>query len=406
MRILLIHNKYQQPGGEDAVFHAEAELLERHGHSVQALVYDNTQIRTMLDKLLSGFKTIYNPASARSLRQKIRAFHPDIIHVHNFVPLASPAIFFVAKKHKIPVVATLHNYRLLCPSATLFHNNKIYEESIRSIFPWHAVIKGVYRNSVMQTTAVALMTTLHHLMGTWKRKIDVYIALTEFAKEKFTGSAIAIDENKIIVKPNFVKDYGAGNPRRKDFFLYVGRLTEEKGIRILLKAAALLKFPLVIIGEGPLGHVVKDAAQKNPNIHYLGFMKKEQVVTYMKSCRSLIFPSIWYEGFPVTIAEALCTGTPVIASALGCIREIITHRFNGLHFEAGSETALAAAITEITNDALLAQRLSENARLTYRKYYTVAQNYQQLMKIYQIAIGRTGATTDHSIISVKEPALA
>src|SRR5258705_8708503 len=155
MKILLIHNMYKQPGGENSIFQSEGELLSRYGHFVERLVFDNAKIKSIADKLLSGLKIIYNPESARELKRKIEHFNPDIIHVHNFVPLASPAIFFVAKKYNVPVILTLHNYRLICPSATLFYKRKIYEKSIRSIFPVDAILKGVYRNSQIQTAAVA-----------------------------------------------------------------------------------------------------------------------------------------------------------------------------------------------------------------------------------------------------------
>src|SRR6266850_2523496 len=225
MKILLIHNKYQQePGGESFVFQAEGELLSRHGHFVDRLVFDNGKIKTILDKCLSGLKSIYNPESARKLRKKIETFSPDIIHVHNFVPLASPSIFFVAKKYNVPVIVTLHNYRLICPSVTLFHNQKVYEKSINSVFPIDAIVKGVYRNSRMQTAVVAVMIALHNIIGTWRSKIDFYITLSNFAREKFKMSILSLREGSLIVKPNFVMDCGMGDSVRQDYFLYVGRL--------------------------------------------------------------------------------------------------------------------------------------------------------------------------------------
>jgi glycosyltransferase involved in cell wall biosynthesis len=385
MRILLIHNKYKEAGGEDVVFEAEADLLSNNRSVVDVIVFDNASIKTVFDRLLSGLRVIYNPSSARILKQKILEFQPDVIHVHNFVPLASPSIFFVAAKFRIPVIVTLHNYRLICPSATLFHNNSIYENSIHSVFPIDAILKGVYRNSRVQTAAVVIMTSLHRMIGTWKHKVDHYIALTQFAKQKFSTAAIGIPENKLSVKPNFSVDHGMGDDVRKDFFLFVGRLTEEKGIRTLLNAARLASFNLIIIGDGPLRGLISDVAMENPNVRYLGFQKKAFVIERMKMCKGLIFPSLWYEGFPMTIVEALSTGTVVIASKLGGMAEIIQHGVNGLHFEAGREPDLISRIKEIDSGSWNLKSMQARARLTYLDHYTPERNHSLMMDIYNRA---------------------
>jgi glycosyltransferase involved in cell wall biosynthesis len=386
MRILLVHNKYKQPGGEDYVFHRESELLSAHGHEVDHLIFDNASIRNSFDRLLSGIRTIYNPASARTLRKKIYEFRPDVIHVHNFLPLASPSIFFEARRQGVPVGITLHNYRLICPSATLFHNGGIYEASLHVLFPWDAVKKGVYRHSVLQTAAVALMTAVHNLIGTWRNRVDFYVALTQFSKAKFIESCLSIPAQKIVVKPNFVSDVGGNDAERSDFFLYIGRLTEEKGIAILLKAARLYSFRLVIAGDGPLRNVVEEAASKNQNISFVGQQGKEQVATLLRSCRALIFPSIWYEGFPITILEAFAASTAVIASRMGSMEEIIEDNANGLHFDPGDERDLVARIVEIHSFPEIGRRLGRNARKTYLNKYTAERNYGQLINIYQTAI--------------------
>ena len=388
MKILIIHNKYKEPGGEDSVCKAESELLLSYGHEVQHMLYDNATIKTFFDKCFSGLKTIYNPDSAHALRIKIKTFAPDIIHIHNFLPLVSPSVLFVANWSNVPVVMTLHNYRLICPSATLFFKGKIYEKSIHSVFPFDAIWKGVYRNSKIQTAIVALMTGIHKLIGTWKNKVDCYIALTEFAKGKFENSSLAIPERKLIVKSNFVQDYGKGAIPRQDYFLFVGRLTEEKGIRTILKAAADHTFKFIIIGDGPLKPIVEDAAEYNPNLKFLGYQSKSIVVDYLKNCKALIFPSIWYEGFPVAIAEAFSTGTPVVASNLGSLTEIIQDRKNGLHFEAGNSSDLILKLRELNGDSVLAKKLSDNARQSYLDDYTAATNYPQLIGIYLEAIER------------------
>lgn len=390
MRILIIHNKYKEAGGEDAVFYAERDLLSKNNHRVEQLVFDNKEINTILDKLRTALKLIYNPAAARMLRERIEEFQPDIIHVHNFVPLASPSVFFVAKEYNIPVILTLHNFRLLCPSVILFHKNRIYEKSVRTLFPIDAILKGVYRGSRFQTAAVVLMTALHAIIGTWRNKIDLYITLTEFARDKFQESALSIAPGKLRLKPNFVVDVGNGDTVRKDFFLFVGRLAEYKGIGTLLKAARLAKFKLVIIGDGPLRNRVMDFVRENPNVSYLGFQDKASVMHHMKTCRGLIFPSVCYESFPVAVLEALSTGTIIIASKLGGIAEIIQHKVNGFHFEGGNEEDLASVIEELNRDPECIRCVSAKARLSYLDHYTPEKNYSLLMEIYKHALALKG----------------
>jgi glycosyltransferase involved in cell wall biosynthesis len=386
MKILLIHNKYKEVGGEDAVFHAEHQLLLKYGHVVEELIFDNSEIKTAVDKLLSGLKLIYNPAAARRVRKKIEEFNPDVIHVHNFVLIASPSVFYVARKFNLPVIVTLHNYRLICPSVTLFHKNKIYEKSMHAVLPLDAIIKGVYRNSRVQTAALAMMTALHSMIGTWRNKVDIYVALTQFARKKFEASAISIPAEKLLVKPNFVTDHGSGVINRKDFFLFVGRLAEEKGIRTLLKAATLADFKLTIIGDGPLRNLVTEFAKEHPNVCYKGFQDPAAVINHMKICKALIFPSEWYEGFPITILEALCTGTVVVASRLGGMAEIIQDGVNGLHFEAGDAQDLASRIEEINRSPEYLKSVSAKARLTYLDHYTPEKNYALLMDVYTRAL--------------------
>lgn len=386
MRILLLHNKYKYAGGEDKVFEAEGELLSNHKHQVERLIFDNSLIKTGFDKMLSGITGVYNFKSASIVDKKIKEFKPDVIHVHNFVPLASPSIFYVAKRHKVPVVMTLHNFRLICPSALLYHDGRIYEKSLRSIFPIDAVMKGVYRNSVLQTAGIAVMTTIHNLLGTWRNKIDKYITLTAFAKSKFLESTVNVSPDQFMLKPNFIDDPGNGQETREDFVLYVGRLSTEKGIRVLLNAFKNSDQKLVIIGGGPMEADVEAAVKERSNIQHLGFQPKAVIIENLKRAKALIFPSTCYEGFPLTILEAHATGTPVIASRIGGIPEIVKDKDNGLLFEPGDESSLIRSLHELKNHDF--KTLSANARKSYLDSYTPELNYKNLMDIYNAAINR------------------
>jgi glycosyltransferase involved in cell wall biosynthesis len=382
MKILQIHNTYKQKGGEDVVFNAEGRLLLEHGHDVKTLVFSNKNITTFYDKLMAGIRSLFSFKSARLLRESIASFKPDIIHVHNFFPLASPSIFYVAAKHKIPIVLTLHNYRLLCPSAYLFFDNKIYEKSLDKVFPLDAVLNGVYRSSKIQTFSVAIMTAIHNIIGTWKNKITKYIALTEFSKNLFVNSTLKIPAHKIVVKPNFVPDYGKGYPVRESHFLFIGRLSSEKGINTLIEASNLYPFKIVIIGDGPMRLMVEQAITTNKNISYLGLKNKDEVISELYKCKALVFPSQWYEGMPMTILEAFCTGTPVIAPDLGSMSEMIHHRQNGLLFKSGDIYDFVDRIILMDTHPYLSGYLGFNARETYESKYTPEINYDLLIDIY------------------------
>lgn len=392
MKILLIHNKYKLPGGEDGVFKTEGELLAGFGHQVEEMLFDNSVIKGFLAKCLNGFGFLYNPSSAKAIKSKIESFGPDVIHVHNFVPIVSPAVFWVANRHKIPVILTLHNFRLVCPSATLFHKNFIYEKSLRSLFPLDAILKGVYRDSIIETAILACAIAFHHAIGTWKNKVDYYIALTAFAKEKFTTARVPLPAEKVLVKANSVQDCGMGTARRRDHFLFVGRLVEEKGLRTLLDATLLSPFKLIIIGDGPLQQEVIDHCKVNPNVVYLGPQNKATVISHMKACAALVFPSLWYEGLPLTMIEAFSAGTPVIASNHGAMKELISDGFNGLLFEPGRERDLVRRIEDIMRERVDVDLLSERARATYLRYFTPERNYNMLLTIYNKAIAMKHAS--------------
>jgi glycosyltransferase involved in cell wall biosynthesis len=379
----MIHNRYQYRGGEDFVFEVESDMLSRNGHAVKQLVFDNKEIKTGLDKMMLALKGVYNSGSAKKIENTIRQFKPDIIHVHNFFPLVSPAVFFVANKYNIPTVVTLHNFRLICPSATLYFNGRIYEENIHKLIPLDAILKGVYRNSRIQTAGLAAITTIHNLMGTWKNRVSKFIVLTEFAKQKFLASALRVSEDQFAIKPNFVEDHGFGEAdKREDFFLMVGRLSEEKGIDTLLAACNLGNFKLVIMGDGPLKNQVEKAAANNSNIRYMGFQDKVVIHEYLKRCRALLFPSVWYEGLSIVLLEALSMGTPLIASRLGSMAEVLTDHVNGLHFEPGNAIDLLSKINALSNDSTLAGKLGANARKSYFELYTPEVNYKILLDIY------------------------
>jgi len=365
MRILFIHNRYQQKGGEDVAVELESELLKEKGHEVRVLYFENDHINPL--------RAIGNSKSYRRGREEITNFKPDIVHVHNLFFEATPSVLRAFAVKNIPVVMTVHNYRLICANALLLRNNRPCELCVPHRFPSYGVRFKCYRHSMAASAMVVAITGTHKVKGTWKNMVDRYIFLTDFAKSRFIGSSLKVGSEKMTVKPNFVNDVGIGG-EREDFFLFVGRLSEEKGIETLVEVAK--HFRILIIGEGPY-FIADDSG-------FLGKLNREEVLDYMKRCKALIFPSIWYEGLPFTILEAFATGTPVIASKLGSMAEMIQDGHNGFHFEAGNADDLREKLHLF--DRLTPEernQLSANARATYLEKYHPDIHYERIISIYE-----------------------
>lgn len=382
MKILVIHNEYLQRGGEDTVFAQEKTLLASHGHEVESLLFSNAVIATTWDKVIYSLKCLYNFGAYQAVKKKIIAFQPDVIHVHNFFYVASPAIFYAASNMKVPVVMTLHNYRLICPSAFLFHNGEIYRDSIHKVFPLEAVRKKVWNNSFLLTASIVLCTGIHKLLGTFRRHVDGFIVFTEFSRNLFLDSSLQLPKESFFIKPNFSEDKGITAAERGDYFLFAGRLSEEKGLDILLRACEQGSFNLKILGDGPLRAKVEAYASRYPTIEYLGKRPQEEVTGFMQKAEALIFPSIWYEGMPMVILEAFSCGTPVIASRLGNPQSMIEEGKNGLFFEPKDAEGLVEIVRKVNTDPRLQKSLSLGARASYDQQYTSQQNYEMLMDIY------------------------
>ena len=387
MNILFIHNKYRQYGGEDRAVELETSILIEKGHQVRTIFFDNRSISNSFLGIPSSFRAIYNFSSARKVSKMISEFRPDIIHVHNLFLVASPSILFAAAKHKIPVVLTLHNYRLICANALLLRNYQPCELCVSSKFPLHGIRYKCYRRSASASALVTAITGVHKLFNTWKDKIHTFITLNEFSRLKFVHSSLHVAADRMITKPNFVADPGETNQPREDFYLFAGRIVIEKGVHVL--AAAFARMPeenIIIIGDGPEKQELERQFISNTNICFKGHLDKQDVNKYMKRCKAFICPSIWYEGSPLTILEAFATGTPVIASKLGSMAESITDGFNGLHFTTGDADDLCTRIRLFKKETENNTSFYKNARQTYLEKYHPDKHYQAILNIYEKAI--------------------
>jgi glycosyltransferase involved in cell wall biosynthesis len=388
MRILILHNRYQIPGGEDTTLQTEKALLETHGHCVALLEVNNDHINGLWEKAKVAAYTVYSPPSKRLVLKKIASFQPDIVHIHNFFPVLSPSVYYACREAGVPVVQTLQNYRLFCANYSFSRDGKVCEDCLGTFFPWPSIVHACYRNSRVGSTVVATMQFVHQTMQTWEKMIDTYITVTEFSRQKYIQCNLPT--SKLVVKPNFVyPDPGTGKGQG-NYALFVGRLSPEKGIETLLTSWENLegKLPLKILGEGPLADRVAVAAQKLEGVEWLGKLPRQQVLKLMKDARVLIFPSLWYEGFPLVIVEAYAVGLPVIASDIGSQSSLIDHDRTGLLFRPGDSEDLQAKVKWIlTHPEALAQMRKE-ARAEFENKYTAEQNYKMLIDIYEQVLSR------------------
>lgn len=383
MRILVIHNFYQHPGGEDVVFEQEKALLGTT-EEVFSLTFKNEK------GWRGAWQTLWAPWNiwaARRVKQAISRHRPDVVHIHNLHYAVGPIAVRIAKRMDVPVIMTLHNYRLLCPSATLFYNGEIFTTSLQAGFPWEAVWKGVHSQSVVKTAWLAFTNWVHRKIGTWQM-VDRYIALTDFAKQLFVNSSLGFAAEKFVIKPNFVVTGSETSTTRGQHFLFVGRLTPEKGVDVLLKAFSGTHYSLRIAGDGPLKGQVMESALASPNITYLGSLNRSAINRQLNECIALLFPSIWYEGLPMTIIEAFAAGTPVIASDLGAMKSLVHEGENGWRFAANDPVALREKIAEwIHTDKLYKEQIGRQAREEYQQHYTAEQNKKQLLSCYHAMKG-------------------
>lgn len=385
MNVIVCHNFYKQPGGEDRVFRDETGLLESHGHRVIRFTVHNDTTEGMSHVALAG-SAVWNRESARMLHDLVRKTEAEVVHFHNTVPLVSPSAYYAARKAGAAVVQSLHNYRTICPKATFFRNGGVCEACLGRKTAWPAIVHGCYRDSRAASATLAAMLAVHGLLGTYHRAVDAYIAMSRFARQKLVAGGLPAE--KIALKPNFVSpDPGAGRGQG-DYAMFLGRLSPEKGVDVLLEAWRRLDrdFPLKIVGNGPLSDEVRAAAQSNPAVEWLPGKDDDEVRRLMSDAALLVLPSVNYEGFPKTIVEAFSVGTPVVASRLGAMQEIVEDGRSGAHFTAGDADDLAAKVRSLL---LQPQRLSEMRRACrdeYERKYTSERNYRTLIDIYERAV--------------------
>lgn len=388
MKVLVVHNEYLVKGGEDTVFKNETEALKNKGIDITYLVKNNEKIG-FIKKVLLFFTSVFSFGSFIDMIRTINNDKPDVIHVHNFFPKLSPSIFWAASVKKIPVVMTLHNYRIICPSATFFVGDDINVKSITD-GPWWTLTKRVYKDSLFGTMSLCLMISVNKQINTWGR-VSKFICLTNFSKEVFVK--FGLSSRQISIKPNLYhieksdinkdSDFNIDLPER--FVLFVGRLTKDKGIDIILDSLRENNYLTVVVGEGPFAHNLKD----RDNLLFLGKCSSSLVAYLMMRATALLVPSLWFEGLPMVIVEAYANRLPVIASDIGSLSEIVIDDVTGIHLKVGDVESLSISINKICSDLSYRMRLSEGAYSYFSDNFEEDKNIEMLVSIYKEVINES-----------------
>jgi glycosyltransferase involved in cell wall biosynthesis len=385
MKILLVHNAYQQPGGEDTVFENECRLLRRFGHDVITYERSNHEVSGYTGIRRAGLvkDIIWNSHSRRDFTQLLKQGRPDIVHAHNTFMIISPAIYAACGEAGVPVVQTLHNYRLLCPASTFFRDGQVCEECVT-----HSLARGIahacYHESALATATVACMLKVHRMLGTWQSAVNIYVALSEFSRQRFIAGGLP--EAKIAVKPNFVAPDPGSRRSAGRYALFVGRLSGEKGLLTLLEAwKHTAHVPLVVVGDGPLRPQLQARAEKLKiqNVVFRGRLTRSEVDATIKDATFLVQPSECYENFPMTVVEAFACGVPVLCSRIGALQEIVSDEVTGLQFTPGDAEDLAEKVEWAWQHHEATLAMGKRARREFETKYTAEQNYKYLTELYQ-----------------------
>jgi len=385
MRILLAHNFYRSsaPSGEDAVFRNEREMLLKHQDVISFERYnDDIDDSTLMRKIRLVKDGTWSRQTYDELNLLIRAQRPDIAHFHNTFPQISPSAYAACQDNGVPVVQTLHNYRLVCPNALLMRDGKPCEDCIGKNL-WPAIRYRCYRNSLSATAAQVWMLVRNRLRGSYLTLVNRYIALTDFAAGRMIAGGFPAE--RISVKPNFLPEPPCPGEGDGGYAIFVGRLSEEKGIRTLLTAwQDVSGMSLKLVGDGPLkDEVVSWIGDKPCPVEWLGYLGRDRILELVRNARLLIVPSLWYEGFPMVVLEAYACGTPVVASNIGSLSEVVWEGTTGFKFEAGNAADLARVVNGVLSDGPMLTKLREKVRSTFDEHYSEPTNYKQLMSIYE-----------------------
>ena len=383
-RVLIVHNVYRFAGGEDAAVRQQQALLEARGHPVFLYTRDNAETDTynLLQKVTFFVTSFFSWRTYRDVRAIVRRFKPDVAHVHNVFPLITPAVYWALKREGVPVIQTVHNFRFMCVNGLFFRDGHPCE-LCKTGRVWNGVRYRCYRDSRLLSALYAGIIAVHRLARTW-RQIDRFIALNAFTARKLVEGRIAAPD-RIRVLGNFAPDAPrpAGNSQpRAPYVVYLGRLSAEKGVDVLIDAAAQVPaLGIQIAGDGPLENVLQARAAGLSNVEFLGRVEGERKFQILRDARALVFPSVCYENFSLVLLEALSVSTPILASRLGGLPYILHDGADSLFFAPGDSHALAERLRQALEQPELMQQLGRHGLEVTLPEYTEAVYYQRLIAI-------------------------
>jgi glycosyltransferase involved in cell wall biosynthesis len=382
MKVLVVHNRYRSsaPSGEDRACDAERALLERNGVEVVRYERANDDIA---NPIAASLEMVWSRRARREVAALLRREHPDVAHVHNIWYRISPSVYAACRDAGVPVVQTVHNFRMFCANALLLRGGRPCEACTIGA-PWPSLRHGCFRGSRAATAPIACAQWLHAARGSWVGGVDRFVALTQFARERLVAAGLPAE--RISVKPNFLADPPVASGGARGGVVFVGRLTAEKGVSVLLEAAGLVDHPdfaLEIIGEGGLRAEVERCAARNPRVTAAGARDHASCLAALRRARVIVVPSVCYENFPLAIVEAFACGTPVVAARLGAMAEIVEEGRTGRLFAPGDAADLAAAITGMLEHPAACEQMGRAAREVFEQRYGAARNFALLTQIYR-----------------------
>ncbi|MFN3076604.1 MAG: glycosyltransferase family 4 protein [Alphaproteobacteria bacterium] len=390
MRLLMIHERYRQRGGEDRAFDTETAMLEARGCQVERLVVDNADIDERRGGLALAVNAAWSQSGRERVREAVRRFRPHLAHIHNWFPLLSPSIHSAIRAQGVPVVQTLHNFRLLCLNGLMFREGGLCEDCREDRLKWRGVLRRCYREDTKASAAVAAMILLHRGLGTWRRQVDLFLAFSEFSRQYFIAGGLPAD--RIAIKPNAVPDPGsdaASWRRPRSGAVFIGRLSPEKGIAELLRAWHGVDHRLTVVGEGPLAEPLR--AMAPPQVEFTGWCRPEAISAILSEAALVCVPSRCHEQGPLVVAEAAAHGVPVLASDLGALRRLVIPGETGVLLpppEPGRDPLVwrSEAIRLLRSLELLST-LGGRAREVYLERYSPDAVMDQLLACYARAGG-------------------
>lgn len=368
-------------------------MLEAAGLSVQQVVFDNADLpeaRSVVGAFRNAAAAVWSRSAQRRILDAVRQHRAQVVHIHNTFVAASPSVYRAAFTQRVPVVQTIHNYRLFCPAGTAFRNHHPCLDCLTRTVPWPAVAHACYRSSRAQSAVAAAAVGVHRALGIFGHYIDLFLALTRFQRDLMVTAGLPA--GRIRVVSNFLEPDPGVADREREGFLFVGRLAEEKGVPVVLAAAALEPGVLTLAGSGPLQALVEQAAESG-HVVYVGELDRESVLEAMRRARAVVIPSVWFEGFPLVVLEAYATATPVIASRTGSLAEVVEDGVTGLLFDAGNPVALARLLRWAREHPEELRRMGVAARLVYEKQHRGATHLAALLDVYRTVLADKGTGT-------------